>query len=165
MASSSFHPVGGAPGFRPLLLVLHWHQCPLLTFPPTGSYWQAHWWGRQSFGSHKARVKTKICKLKCNTTGRGGDWGKLQNPGTAHRGGHYSAAAMQEGKASLSPQLQDKLEIQIFFRFYVFIHERHRQREKQAPCREPDVGLHPGTPRIMPWAKGSTKQLNHPRIP
>ena len=38
----------------------------------------------------------------------------------------------------------------IFFkRLYLFIHERHthrerqrhRQREKQAPCREPDVGL------------------------
>ena len=23
--------------------------------------------------------------------------------------------------------------------------QRHRQREKQAPCREPDVGLDPGT--------------------
>ena len=39
---------------------------------------------------------------------------------------------------------------QIYFiflkRFYLFIHEteregqRHRQRAKQAPCREPDVG-------------------------
>ena len=34
----------------------------------------------------------------------------------------------------------------------LFIHERererqrHRQREKQAPCREPNVGLDPGTP-------------------
>ena len=34
-----------------------------------------------------------------------------------------------------------------FLRFYLFIHreererQRHRQREKQAPCREPDVGL------------------------
>ena len=24
--------------------------------------------------------------------------------------------------------------------------QRHRQREKQAPCREPNVGLDPGTP-------------------
>ena len=37
----------------------------------------------------------------------------------------------------------------IIFRFYLFIHERHserqrhRQREKQDPCREPDVGLDP----------------------
>ena len=34
-------------------------------------------------------------------------------------------------------------------RFYLFIHERHRetqrhrQREKQAPCREPNAGLDP----------------------
>ena len=41
-----------------------------------------------------------------------------------------------------------------FLRFYLFILERHRerqrhrhrQREKQAPCREPDVGLDPGSP-------------------
>ena len=32
----------------------------------------------------------------------------------------------------------------VFLRFYLFIHERHRQREKQAPCREPYVGLDPG---------------------
>ena len=36
--------------------------------------------------------------------------------------------------------------------FYLFIPERHRerqthrQREKQAPCREPDVGLDPRSP-------------------
>ena len=36
---------------------------------------------------------------------------------------------------------------QFFFKFYLFIHDRegerqrHRQREKQAPCREPNVGL------------------------
>ena len=40
-------------------------------------------------------------------------------------------------------------------RFYLFIHEihrerqKHRQKEKQAPCREPDVGLDPRT-GIMP---------------
>ena len=40
-----------------------------------------------------------------------------------------------------------RLTSKIFFRrFYLFIHERHRQREKQAPCREPDVGLDPRTP-------------------
>ena len=24
--------------------------------------------------------------------------------------------------------------------------QRHRQREEQAPCREPDMGLYPGSP-------------------
>ena len=39
-----------------------------------------------------------------------------------------------------------------FLRFYLFIHERHKDRqrhrqwEKQAPCREPDGGLDPRTP-------------------
>ena len=43
-----------------------------------------------------------------------------------------------------------------FVRFYLFIHERHRerqrpkQREKQAPFREPNVGLDPGSPRSRP---------------
>ena len=51
-------------------------------------------------------------------------------------------------------------------RFYLFIHERHRegerqrhrQREKQAPCREPDVGLDPGSPGSGPRLKAA---LNH----
>ena len=30
--------------------------------------------------------------------------------------------------------------------------QRHRQREKQAPCREPDVGLDPGDPGSI-WAE------------
>ena len=42
----------------------------------------------------------------------------------------------------------------------LFIHEReresqrYRQREKQAPCRKPDMGLDPGTPgsRLEPKA-------------
>ena len=51
-------------------------------------------------------------------------------------------------------------------RFYLFIHERHkekerqrhRQREKQAPCREPDRGLDPGSPGSGPGLKAA---LNH----
>ena len=31
--------------------------------------------------------------------------------------------------------------------------ERERQREKQAPCREPDVGLDPGSPGSYPVLK------------
>ena len=41
---------------------------------------------------------------------------------------------------------------------------RHRQREKQAPCRELDVGLDPVS-RTTPWAEGSAKPLSHPGIP
>ena len=38
-----------------------------------------------------------------------------------------------------------------FFKDFLFIEmQRHRQREKQAPCREPDVGLDPGSPGSRP---------------
>ena len=43
--------------------------------------------------------------------------------------------------------------------------QRHRQREKQAPCREPDVGLDPGTPGSHPRPKAGAKPLSHPGIP
>ena len=33
--------------------------------------------------------------------------------------------------------------------------QRYRQREKQAPCRDPDVGLDPGTPGSHPELKAS----------
>ena len=33
--------------------------------------------------------------------------------------------------------------------------QRHRQREKQAPCKEPDVGLDPGSPGSNPRLKAS----------
>ena len=54
-----------------------------------------------------------------------------------------------------------------FLRFYLFIHERqretererqrHRPREKQAPCREPDVGLL----GLQVHALGQRQMLNH----
>ena len=42
-----------------------------------------------------------------------------------------------------------------FFLIYLFREreterQRHRQREKQAPCREPDAGLDPGSPGSDP---------------
>ena len=43
--------------------------------------------------------------------------------------------------------------------------QRHRQREKQAPCREPDMGLDPGTPELRPGPKAGTKPLSHPGLP
>ena len=53
--------------------------------------------------------------------------------------------------------------------FNLFIHERHgkrerqrhSQREKQAPCKEPDVGLDPGTPGSHPEPKADTQPLSH----
>ena len=33
--------------------------------------------------------------------------------------------------------------------------ERHRQREKQAPCREPDLGLDPRSPGSGPGLKAA----------
>ena len=43
--------------------------------------------------------------------------------------------------------------------------ERQRQREKQAPCRELNVGLHPGTPGSHPGLKAGAKPLSNPAIP
>ena len=43
--------------------------------------------------------------------------------------------------------------------------QRHRQREKQAPCRVPDVGLDPGTPGSCPEPKADAQSLSHPGIP
>ena len=44
--------------------------------------------------------------------------------------------------------------------------QRHRQREeKQAPGRDPDVGLDPRTPGSCPVPKAGAKLLSHPGIP
>ena len=43
--------------------------------------------------------------------------------------------------------------------------QRHRRREKQAPCPEPDVGLDPGIPGSCPGPKAGAKPLSHPEIP
>ena len=43
--------------------------------------------------------------------------------------------------------------------------ERHRQKEKQAPCREPDTGLDPGTPGSRLVLKADAQPLSHPGIP
>ena len=39
--------------------------------------------------------------------------------------------------------------------------QRHRQREKQAPCREPNVGLDTGTPGSHPGLKAEPPRLPH----
>ena len=43
--------------------------------------------------------------------------------------------------------------------------QRHRQREKQASCREPDMGLDPGTPESRPGPKAGAKSSSHPGVP
>ena len=42
--------------------------------------------------------------------------------------------------------------------------QRHWQREKQAPCRVPDVGLDLGTPGSHPELKADAQSLNHPGV-
>ena len=43
--------------------------------------------------------------------------------------------------------------------------QRHRRREKLAPCREPDVGLDPGIPGSCPEPKADAQLLSHPGDP
>ena len=60
-----------------------------------------------------------------------------------------------------------------FLRIYLFICERHtergrdihRQREKQAPHREPDAGLDPRTLGSCPEAEAEAQPVSHPGIP
>ena len=42
---------------------------------------------------------------------------------------------------------------------------KQAEREQQAPCREPDVGLDPGTPGSHRALKAGAKPLSHPGIP
>ena len=43
--------------------------------------------------------------------------------------------------------------------------QRHRQREKQPPHKEPDVGLNPRIPGSCPELKADAQQLSHPGVP
>ena len=43
--------------------------------------------------------------------------------------------------------------------------QRHRLREKQTPCREPNVGLNSGTQGSCPELKAATQLLSHPGVP
>ena len=43
--------------------------------------------------------------------------------------------------------------------------QRHRQREKQAPCREPNMGLDPRTPGTCPGLKAGAQLLSYPGVP
>ena len=43
--------------------------------------------------------------------------------------------------------------------------DTERERQKQAQCREPDVGLDPRTPGSCPGWKADAQPLSHPGIP
>ena len=43
--------------------------------------------------------------------------------------------------------------------------EKYRQREKQAPCEEPDAGLYPKALRSHPEPKTDAQPLSHPGVP
>ena len=43
--------------------------------------------------------------------------------------------------------------------------QRPRQREKQAPCGEPDAGLDPRTPGSCLEPKADAHLLSHPGVP
>ena len=65
-------------------------------------------------------------------------------------------------QSEISNSVSSKLLASPFFFkdfIYLFIRERERQRprqrEKQAPCREPDVGLEPGSPGSCPGLKAA----------
>ena len=62
----------------------------------------------------------------------------------------------------------------ILFFNTLFIHKRHTEREggrdtgrgrKQAPFREPDVGLDPRSPGSRPGPKAGAQPLSHPGVP
>ena len=42
--------------------------------------------------------------------------------------------------------------------------QRHKQREKHAPCREPDVELDPRTLGLWPKPKRDAQPLSHPGV-
>ena len=64
-----------------------------------------------------------------------------------------------------------ELLVTLFLKIFIYSGEthterqRHGQREKQAPCREPDVGLDPGTPGSCPELKAYAQPLSHPGVP
>ena len=57
-----------------------------------------------------------------------------------------------------SEKRYQKMWISHFFKDFIYLfmkdtereRQRHRQREKQAPCKEPDVGLDPRSPGSHP---------------
>ena len=87
--------------------------------------------------------------------------------------GHHIEQAQE---SPIGSELMTKKRDNVYFilkDFYLFIRDtegererqRHRQREKQAPCREPYVGLDPRSPGSRLGPKAGAKPLSHPGIP
>ena len=51
--------------------------------------------------------------------------------------------------------------LKIFIYLFMGDRQRHRQREKHAPCGEPDVGLDPGTLGSRPGLKADAQPQRH----
>ena len=58
-----------------------------------------------------------------------------------------------------------------FLRFYLFVHERHRESEAETQAEREagstqgaQYGTRSWVSRITPWAEGGTKPLSHPII-
>ena len=66
---------------------------------------------------------------------------------------------------------KDHFYFNFFERFYLFMggicreRQRHRQKEKQAPCREPNAEFYPGTPGSRPEPKADAQLLSHSGVP
>ena len=77
---------------------------------------------------------------------------------------HSPLSAHHRGSESVGSSLSD------FFLNMLFIYswethterQRHRQREKQAPCGEPNAGLDTRTPRSCLELKADVQPLSHP---
>ena len=73
----------------------------------------------------------------------------LRSPMASKRRSRADSAVDCGSKGIAGPRLRQYSSIWsgeesfLFLRFYLFIHERHTEREKQSPCREPDMRLDP----------------------
>ena len=73
----------------------------------------------------------------------------------------------------LGSHMASKQYVCMYVCMYPFVHsfetqgerQRHKHWEKQAPCEKPNVGLDPGNPRIMPWAKSRRSTTEPSRRP
>ena len=119
------------------------------------------------------------CKRERESAWSGGDWPSLKQMHSL-----FWLSMVKNWKSSntaigVSTPVPDGLSLRcnLLFSFFffkiLFIYswepqregQRHRQWEKQAPCREPSEGLDPGIPGSCPEPKAGVKPLSHPGIP